>query len=483
MSGRIRYTTAVTKRINRAAKQSAAARGVLLVNIPFYHAGCAEAPLGLAYVAAVLERSGIPFELLDANALRMSDADILAHIGRTNPSVVGSTVMTSMLTAARRLADAVKSLPHPPLVVFGGPHPTIAPEEAIERGGADICVRGEGEETAAELLGGIGEGPGGWGKVQGISFRGNGGVVHTPDRPLIADLDSIPFPARQLLPMNRYQTIHTGRKRFATLITSRGCPGKCMFCFRPFGRNLRYRSLENVMAEVRELVERFGVEEISILDDAFTLDRARVAGFCDRVLASGLRFAWRLGNGTRVDLIDEELLGLMKRAGCYEVAFGIESGDDEVLRKIGKEITTAQVEHAFAAAKRAGMETIGFFMIGHPFDTVATMKKTIDFAIRLDPTYAQFTMSTPLPGTALWTWVKRHGRSLIGDDVTKLDFLGSTPHYETDGFTADDARTMYRRAYRRFYVRPRYIWRSIRRIRSINDIVVILKGLLYLRRI
>jgi len=344
-------------------------------------------------------------------------------------------------------------------------------------------VRGEGEETILDLMARLGRGTAGWRDVPGISFRDKGEVVHTPDRPLIRDLDSIPFPARHLLPLDRYQTIHTGRKRFATLVTSRGCPGKCMFCFRPFGRNLRYRSMDNVMGEVRELVERFRVEEISILDDAFTLDRDRVAEFCDRVSASGLRFAWRLGNGTRVDLIDDELLKMMKRAGCYEVAFGIESGDDEVLRKIGKEITTAQVERAFAAAKRAGMETIGFFMIGHPFDTVETMRKTIDFAIRLDPTYAQFTMSTPLPGTALWTWVKKHGRSLIGDDVTKLDFLGATPHYETDGFTAADARRMYRRAYRRFYIRPRYIWRSIRRIRSLNDIVVLLKGLLYLRRI
>lgn len=462
---------------------SAGTPGVLLVNIPFYHAGCAEAPLGLAYIAAVLEREGIGFDLLDANGLGMTGEEILAVVREKKPAAVGATVMTSMLAAARRLSDGVKSLSRPPLLIFGGPHPTIAPEEALDRGGADICVRGEGEETIVDLVARLGQGPPGWRAVAGISFKENGKAVHTPDRPLIRDLDTIPFPARHLLPLDRYQTIHTGRTRFATLMTSRGCPGKCMFCFRPFGRNLRYRSLDNVMAEVRELVERFGVEEISILDDAFTLDRARVAEFCDRVLASGLRFAWRLGNGTRVDLIDDEMLRLMKRSGCYEVAFGIESGDDEVLRKIGKEITTAQVERAFAAAKRAGMETIGFFMIGHPFDTVETMRKTIDFAIRLDPTYAQFTMSTPLPGTALWTWVKRHGRSLIGDDVTKLNFLGTTPHFETDGFTAEDARRMYRLAYRRFYIRPRYIWRSLCRIRSFNDIVVIVKGLFYLRKI
>lgn len=477
------YTTPMRKEPDRGFSPAPAARRVLLVNIPFYHAGCAEAPLGLAYVAAVLERARMPFDLIDANGLGMTEEEIVAVVREKSPAAVGATVMTSMLVAGGRLAAAVKRISPAPLVIFGGPHPTIAPEETLARGGADICVRGEGEETILELAARLGQGPAGWRDVAGISFMEHGRAVHTPDRPLIRDLDSIPFPARHLLPMDRYQTIHTGRKRFATLMTSRGCPGKCMFCFRPFGRNLRYRSMDSVMAEVRELVERFRVEEISILDDAFTLDRERVVAFCDRMLSGGIRVAWRLGNGTRVDLIDDELLRLMKRAGCYEVAFGIESGDDEVLRKIGKEITTAQVKKAFAAAKRAGMETIGFFMIGHPFDTVETMQKTIDFAIALDPTYAQFTMSTPLPGTALWTWVKRHGRSLIGGDVTKLNFLGTTPHFETDGFTAGDARRMYRRAYRRFYIRPRYIWRSLCRIRSFNDIVVLLKGFLYLKRI
>ena len=442
-------------------------------------------PFQLAYAAAILERDGFEVRLVDGAAERISDEAYLDRLAAFNPALVIHEISTISFEQDMKIIGAVRRRlgPGAAVAVCGLHAHAHSPDFLAAQPAVDYSMIGEYELTALELARRLAAGRPADG-VEGLVYRDGGGAPRVDRRrPLIADLDSLPWPARHLLPMNRYQTIHTGRKRFATLITSRGCPGKCMFCFRPFGRNLRYRSIENVMAEVRELVERFGVEEISILDDAFTLDRARVAEFCDRVLASGLRFAWRLGNGTRVDLIDEELLGLMKRAGCYEVAFGIESGDDEVLRKIGKEITTAQVERAFAAAKRAGMETIGFFMIGHPFDTVATMKKTIDFAIRLDPTYAQFTMSTPLPGTALWTWVKRHGRSLIGDDVTKLDFLGSTPHYETDGFTADDARTMYRKAYRRFYVRPRYIWRSIRRIRSINDIVVILKGLLYLRRI
>ena len=456
---------------------------VLLVNIPYYHAGCAEAPLGLAYVAAVLEREGVDVDLLDAHALGMDVEDILSYVAEKRPAVVGLTVMTFMLKNARRLAARIKEMHRPPLVVFGGAHPTILPEESITRWGADVCVRGEGERTVIELMERLEEGPERWQDIAGLSFRLGGRIVHTAQREMIQDLDTIPFPAHHLLPMERYQTIHTGRKRFATVMTSRGCPGLCMFCYRPFGNELRCRSLDNVMDEVRRLVERYRVEEISILDDAFTENRERVAEFSERMLGSGLNLAWRLGNGTRVDLIDEPLLRLMKRAGCYEVAFGVESGDDEVLRKIGKRITTSQIEAAFGACRKVGMDTIGFFMIGHPFDTIGTMKKTIDFAVKLSPTYAQFTMSTPLPGTALWKWVGKHGKSLIGDDVTKLDFLGGTPHYETDNYTAEDARRMYRRAYRRFYMRPRYFWSSIRRIRSWNDIIVLLKGMLYLKGI
>ena len=149
------------------------------------------------------------------------------------------------------------------------------------------------------------------------------------------------------------------------------------------------------------------------------------------------------------------------------------------LRYIESKLTPIQLE----AAKRAGMDTIGFFIIGHPFDTTETMRKTIDFAIRLDPTYAQFTISTPLPGTALWDWVERHGTSLFGNDVTRLDFLGGAPHFETEQFSGKDVAALYRLAYRRFYLRPRYLWKKLRSLRSWNDIVVGIKGLRYLRRI
>ena len=458
--------------------------GILIINIPYYHAEATLAPLGLAYLASVLEEEGANFLLVDANALEMDEDAIISLVHEGRPAIVGFSVMTSMLIAARRLAERIKSIENPPFVVFGGAHPTIRPEESLRRWGADLCVRGEGERTIIELSSLDEQGPDGWGSIKGLSFIKDGEVIHTPNRPLIDNLDTIHYPAYHLLPMKNYTTLHTGSKLFAPLMTSRGCPGRCMFCSRcVFGRRVRYRSIPNVIGEIRLLLEKFGVEEISVLDDAFLSNRDRVVQLCDAIRESGLKFAWRLGNGARVDQVDEEILCRIKEAGCYEVAFGVESGDDEVLRKIGKETTTAQARQAFEAAHKAGLDIIAFFMLGHPFDTVETMEKTIQFAIELKPTYTQFTISTPLPGTALWSWVERRGKSLIGGDVTKLDFLGGAAHFETDAFTKEDVYRMYKRAHRKFYLRPGYIWNTIRRIRSLNDLLVLLKGALYLKRI
>jgi len=458
--------------------------GILLVNLPYSHGGTAAPPLGLAYVAAAIERTGTRVNLLDAHAFGMDEQTLISRVRDQAPEAVGFSVMSSMFATASRISRALSSLPDRPLVIWGGPHPTVCPEESITRGGADLVVLGEGEMTAAELFPRLREGADAWRGIPGLAFACGAKIERTRPRELIADMDSLPYPAYPLLPMERYSTLHTGTKRSCNVLTSRGCPGKCIFCSRHiFGRTTRFRSIGNVLSEIEMLLSDYRMEEISIIDDAFTEDRQRVLRFCEEIGRRRLKFPWRLSNGARVDSVDEELLRAMRAAGCYEIAFGVESGDDDVLRKIGKEITTAQIAAAFEAAKRAGMDTIGFFIIGHPFDTTETMRKTIDFAIRLDPTYAQFTISTPLPGTALWDWVERHGTSLFGNDVTRLDFLGGAPHFETEQFSGKDVAALYRLAYRRFYLRPRYLWKKLRSLRSWNDIVVGIKGLRYLRRI
>lgn len=472
---------AMTKKVNSPIDSRVTGK-FLLINIPLFHEEAALPPLGLAYIAALLEEEGYNVDLFDANVLGLDRKAIVSYVRQVKPRFIGLSVMYSSFEFACTLTKDIKQLPFRTEIIWGGPHPSICPEASIVDGGADICVMGEGERTILELAELLHEGPEAWNDISGLCFRSGDEIKYTAPRELITDLDSIPYPAHHLLAMDRYRTLHTGKKQFCTIITSRGCPGRCMFCSRCiFGRRMRYRSIDNVIGEIELLLKIYQVEEIAILDNAFLEDRDRIIELCRRIREKGLKFNWRLGNGVRVDQVDEELLTIMKDAGCFDLAFGVESGDDEVLRKIGKNITTDHTRRAFRIAQKVGLTTIGFFQLGHPFDTIETMEKTIDLAIEIDPTYVQFAISTPLPGTALWNWVKHHGKEIADMKSIKIDIFGGNPYFGTENFTKEDVSRMYRRAYRRFYYRPSYIIKKLRLIHSWNDIFILIKGLFYLR--
>ncbi len=448
---------AMRKELNNPIKSRELGK-FLLINIPLFHEEAALPPLGLAYIAALLKGDGYNVDLLDANVLGLDKEAIISHIKQVRPRFIGLSVMYSSFEFARDLTQDIKKLPFRMEIIWGGPHPSICPEESLIEGGADICVMGEGERTILELAALLPDGPEAWNGIAGLSFRSGEEIKYTEPRELITDLDSIPYPAHHILEMERYRTLHTGKKQFCTLITSWGCPGRCIFCSRCiYGQRMRYRSIDNVIGEIELLLDVYQVKEIAILDNAFLEDRARIIELCRRIVEKNLKFNWRLGNGVRVDQVDEELLTIMRDAGCFDLAFGVESGDDEVLRKIGKNITTDHTREAFRVAHKVGLTTIGFFQLGHPFDTIETMEKTIDLAIEIEPTYAQFAISTPLPGTALWNWVKHHGKEISDKRSVKIDIFGGTPYFGTENFTKEDVSRMYRRAYRRFYYRPAYM--------------------------
>ncbi len=454
---------------------------MILINPPLRHPEAVVPPLGIASIAATLRQAGRPAGLLDANALGLDEATAAAAALERRPAAVGLTVLYSSYPAAREITRILKASPSRPLVVWGGPHATTCPEESLVEGGADLCVIGEGEGTVRELAPSLERGSPAWESVPGLAFRANGRIVRTPRRELLPDLDALPFPAYDLLPMDRYRTLRGASGRSAAVLTSRGCPGKCIFCSRcVFGRTMRYRSVARVMEEIALLVRDYGVRTIAFIDDAFLEDRRRVLDLCSELVESRLGVSWRLGNGVRVDQVDAELLANMKQAGCTDLAFGVESGDDGVLKRIGKEITTDQARHAFRLAKEAGLGTIGFFQLGHPFDTPETMEKTIAFAVELDPDYAAFAVSTPLPGAALWEWARSRGRTVGRAPGERIDIFSARPHFVTENFTADDVSRLYRSAYRRFYYRPRYILRRIAALRRGKDLRAAWAGLKYL---
>jgi len=404
-------------------------------------------PLGLGYVASSLEQAGHSVSIWDS-AVDETGPDFSGF------QLVGATAATTQVKEAWRMLARAKSSGC--LTMLGGPHATCLPEESLSKG-VDFVVRQEGEKTVVELADRLSSNAVPVG-IQGMSWKKGGLVINEPDRPLIGDLDSIPFPAHHLFPdLHNYtspQPLISRRSPALGIFTSRGCPFGCVFCFKGvFGRSFRARSPENVVAEWEVLVGKYGVKEIAVQDDAFNTDEKRALEICRLIIKKGLVIPWSTPNGIRADLATPELLAAMKESGCERVAFGVESGNELVLKSIDKRINLSQVEDAFKSARRVGLKTMAFFMFGNPGEDRQAMEDTIKFAIKLNPDLAQFTLATPYPGTRLNEIVRRSGELLVDD----WDDFG---HYTSKGFfrmgetTPELLSIQLPRAYRRFYLHP-----------------------------
>lgn len=356
-------------------------------------------PLGLGYIASSLRSVGCSPELLDCTFLGRDDA--LKTTLDANADIVGIYSMVTMREESIWFARHLRN--RSSLLIAGGPLPSSDPGAFL--GDFDIVVVGEGEQAIAEILRAYESGLD-WRSIKGIAYRQNGRAVLTPKRDLEDDLDRIDFPARDLFPNQMY--IDHWKKRFGysttTVITTRGCPFSCEFCSNAvFGVSYRERSEQNVLDEVEEALS-FGYDRIHFADDVFTLNRKRLLHLCDEILARGLNFPWEcLG---RVDSIDMTTAEAMKRAGCRRIFFGIESGDDSVLKLMNKRITTSDALRAVEAARSSGLKTGAFFILCYPGETDDTVLKTIKFATSLPVDYLSFTMPYPLPGTVLYERVK-----------------------------------------------------------------------------
>jgi len=371
-------------------------------------------PLGVAYVAAALQEAGHDVRVLDCTFLSRDEAARLALAARAD--VVGISCMATMEEDARWFAEHLRGRCR--LLVAGGPLPTCDPDAFLEH--FDAVVRGEGEQTMRELLAAH-EAGADIGAVPGVAYRraagaraqgaAGGAALCAPPRPFARDLDALPFPARKLLPNARY--IEFGRRSYGysitTVMSTRGCPFACEFCSNVvFGESYRERSAQSVVDEIEDCLA-LGYERISFADDVFTLNGRRVLEICAEIRRRRLRFAWEcLG---RVDAFDHATARAMKEAGCFRIFFGIESGNDAILKLMNKQITTAQARSAVEAAHGAGLEVGAFFILCYPGETDDTVLETLRFATSLPLDYAGLTMPYPLPGTAL---LER-----VGDQVTR----------------------------------------------------------------
>ncbi len=432
--------------------------------------------LGLAYLGAVSEEAGYETLIFDAD---VEDEPLTEAIKRFRPDMVGITTNTPQVKQAWRTAQAIKSIADIP-VVLGGPHVSVLPAESARRPEVDIVVRGEGEPAwlklcqiverhkqanpgfvAADLL--APENPALTGLL-GISYFTTDGKEHlNPDHPPVADLDTLPWPAYHLFKMDRYTNLQPatdavdGAKSFS-IMTSRGCPYRCTFCSQSIMPiKWRARSPENVLAEWRHLVEELGAEEIGVLDDSANIDVKRLGRIADLLIENRLNHVpWIFVNGIRANLATKDLLQTLKDAGLKRTAFGVETGDPDVLLSIDKKIDHDTIRRAFKNAKAVGLETIGFFIIGLPGETEESMNRTIKFACEVDPMIANFSMMTPYPGTKVYEIVKQQGRLLL-DDWEDYVFFDGRARYEMGDMTAELIERKWKEAYRRFYLRPHRI--------------------------
>lgn len=455
---------------------------VLLINPPWVigenknlwkHVASAWPSLGLGYIASVLLHDGHEVSYIDCSSEHYTVGDMERILQNYKElDFVGITATTPLIKNGLKIAAIVRRLFPAAKIVFGGVHPSIMPDEVVSDPNVDFVVIDEGEETMSELVRGVPPSD-----ILGLCYKDGGRIMKNQMRPLIQNLDSIPAPAYHLLPIKKYYPAIGSYKRLPAmmLFATRGCPGRCTFCYRTFRGVVRKRSARNIIDEIKILQKNYGIREVAFYDDTFTLFKDVVKEFCDIIKSEKIDITWSCF--TRVDHIDEELLKIMKSAGCHLILFGVESADEAVLANIHKRISLDKVKEAVAAARRVGVETRASFMFGNEGETEETVKKTIDFAIELDPDEAQFNITTPYPGTEMFTWAKANGyiKSLNWNDYSMSNVV-----FELPGLDKEKLEYYYKLAHRKFYFRPKVILRRLLRLRSWTTLKQEIRGALAL---
>ncbi len=430
-----------------------------------------------AYLAAWLEKAGIEVKIIDAFAERLSVEETARRAREFNPLAVGYNLITENFLDTLGGIRGVKELTGIPTIA-GGLHMSLYPAETLTHPAIDYGVNGEGWNTLPELLECLesGSDPS---SVRGICYREEGEYRATPLRPDSLTLEDVPFPARHLLPNDRYTTVMSRQWPITVMVSALGCPFQCAYCDVPHDR-YQARSAGHVVAEMEECVQRFGIREIWFQDESFTIDRNRSAEISESLLSRGVKVRWSIR--TRPDLLDPETLKLMKRAGLMKVHLGVESGSPEVLERLNRKMDLETIRRAVRLAREEGITTLGFFMIGLPGETPADLQRTIELALELDCDYIQVNKFVPCPPSPLYRelventgidyWAEyTKGNAEI---INELAGMGST-------FTPTELDLWQRRFFRRYYYRPSYVWRRLKSVSSFRELSNLAGGALSLR--
>ncbi len=409
-------------------------------------------PIGLAYLAAVLEDNGHEVTVIDCPAIEADHEKLRAELASFEPLMVGVTSMTPTIQSALLSAHVAKEACPDAMVVLGGPHATFMDEQVLsDEPAVDVVVRGEGEQTLLELA--HVSDSNGLHAIDGITFKNKRQIVRTPNRPFIQKLDELPRPAYKYFPLEKYRLF--GRA-ILPIITSRGCPFQCSFCVtsRLFGRTFRARSPKNVVDELEWLRDVHGAEAFTFYDDTLTLDRKRIYEICQEIKNRKIGIPWDCQ--TRVDQVSKELLVKMREANCQQVFFGVESGCQKMLDAMNKRTSIEQNEKAIKWAKETGLFVAVPVIIGYPGETIDMLEQTLDFIRKTEPDDVYLCVATPYPGTELRTLVENMGWK-ISTEWSLYDTL--TQVFENPLIPSEEIRKIRRRFYNNFYS-PSYILRQ-----------------------
>ena len=434
-------------------------------------------PISVAYVAAALEQADIPVACYDDFVNGGSLTGFEEAVRREKPDVIGFSNVTPTAPGVTRLSQFVRSRFPDIKLVQGGVHATVFAERILDSGEADYIVHNEGEVTIVNLMRALASGDAkDMSGVKGISWLADGEYVRNETQPMIEDLDTIPFPAWHLLPWERYRLFNFARVASpATLVLgSRGCPYRCNFCsLTVMGHTRRKRSIPNLVDECEYMWDRYGMRQMAYVDPIFPISKKEALAFRDEVVRRGLHRYQVWTTETRVDLMDHDTVDAMYESGCRRVMFGFETGDQETLNAIHKDFELAQAYEAVRLCKQVGMQVIGFFIIGSPGETERSINMTIDFSCDLGIEFAKYTCFVPYPGTPIYYDFLKDG-TLSGEE--KHDFARYTSYptednpaiYVTPALTQDDLMRLQKRAFRKFYLRPKMIARHLLEIRALN---------------
>ncbi|MFC1853647.1 B12-binding domain-containing radical SAM protein [candidate division CSSED10-310 bacterium] len=432
----------------------------------------------IALLAAEVRQRGYTVRILNLAISRHPELELRQFLSEHCPRIVGITFATPLYPEATSIAKIVRSVyADRVLLIGGGVHPTSLPEETLSDSEFDVLFLGEADETLPQFLA---QEQQDWISIPGLAYKQNGKMHFTARSKHLQNLDDLPFPAWDLFDLSRYKSprITSRRNPVGSIITSRGCIHRCIYCNKNVLGN-RFRALSPLrVVDELEFTLQSGFHEIHIWDDQFSTDLDRAKQICELIIRRGLKFPWNIFNGIRVNSLDEEFLRLAKKAGCYSISFGVESGNQKVLDSLHKDITLEEYRQALSLVRQIGMETVTYFMIGLPGETEGTMQQTIDFAMELNADYAKVAILVPLPDTDVYHMFEKEGR-IKSRDWSLYNYHLPSAIFQHPQLTQEQLSRAYYRFYRQFYFRPSYILRQfvkgITQGRLIHDFYYMIK--------